>query len=227
MAGIKDWSEDDRPREKLFLKGASTLTNSELLAILINNGTKDKSAVELAKELLQKTDNNLQKLAQLSVKEMLQTNVKGLGPAKAITIAAALELGLRRDTQKIIKEKVISSKEIAQFLKTNYQYYKHEVFVAIFLNTGNKVVHHEVMSEGGINSTIVDVRIILKTALANNATSIVLGHNHPSGNLKPSRQDELITEKIKSAAALLDIRVMDHIIVSDEGYFSFADSGIL
>jgi DNA repair protein RadC len=227
MAGIKDWNEDDRPREKLLLKGTNALSNSELLAILINNGTKDKSAVELAKELLQKANNNLQQLANLTVKEMLQLKVKGLGPAKAVSIAAALELGIRRDTTIHSKPQVFSSKDIAAFLKAKYQYTKHEVFIVMYLNNANKILHHEIISEGGITGTVADPRIIFKHALANNATSIILSHNHPSGSLKPSKQDTLLTEKIKHGALLLDIKVLDHIIVSEEGYYSFADEGFL
>lgn len=227
MAGIKDWSEDDRPREKLLLKGVSALSNSELLAILINNGTKDKSAVDVAKDLLKEVDNDLQRLGKLSIKEMLKMKVKGLGPAKAITIAAALELGIRRDSADKKKQKVTSSKDIAEFLKAQFQYHTKEVFVVIFLNQGNKILHHEIISEGGITGTVADPRIILQKALEHNATGIILSHNHPSGNLKPSRQDELLTEKIKHAAAYFDIKVADHIIVSSEGYFSFADEGLL
>jgi DNA repair protein RadC len=227
MAGIKTWSVDDRPREKLLLKGTAALSNSELLAILINNGTKDKSAVDVAKDLLAKADNDLQRIGKLSVKEMLKMKVKGIGPAKAITIAAALELGIRRDTADKKKEKVTSSKDIADFLKAQLQYHTKEVFVVIFLNQANKILHHEIISEGGITGTVADPRIILQKALEHNATSIILSHNHPSGNLKPSRQDELLTDKIKNAAAYFDIRVTDHIIVSSEGYFSFADEGLL
>jgi DNA repair protein RadC len=158
---------------------------------------------------------------------MLKMKVKGIGPAKAITIAAALELGIRRDTADKKKEKVTSSKDIADFLKAQLQYHTKEVFVVIFLNQANKILHHEIISEGGITGTVADPRIILQKALEHNATSIILSHNHPSGNLKPSRQDELLTDKIKNAAAYFDIRVTDHIIVSSEGYFSFADEGLL
>jgi DNA repair protein RadC len=227
MAGIKSWSEDDRPREKLMTKGASTLSNSELLAILINNGTKDKSAVDVAKDLLAKANNDMQRVGKFSVKEMLQLKVKGLGPAKAITIAAALELGIRRDTADYKKEKVLSSKDIANFLKAQYQYHTKEVFVVMYLNQANKILHHEIVSEGGITGTVADPRIILQRALEHNATALILSHNHPSGSLKPSRADETLTEKIKTAASYFDIKVMDHIIVSEEGYFSFADEGLI
>ena len=224
---IKDWAIDDRPREKLALNGADSLSNSELLAILINNGSPDKSAVDLAKELLAAVNNNLQKLAKLSVKEMINLKIKGLGPAKAITIAAALELGVRRNMAENKKETVQSSKDIAQYLKAQLQYKKHEVFAVVFLNRSHKINHFEIISEGGITGTVADPRIILKRALEHDAVSIVLCHNHPSGSLKPSRQDEELTEKIKEASKFFDIKVLDHIIVSEEGYYSFADDGIL
>ncbi len=224
---IKNWAIDDRPREKLALKGAESLSNSELLAILINNGSIEKSAVDLAKELLAAAENNLQRLAKLSVKEMVNLKIKGLGPAKAITIAAALELGIRRNMADNKREVVLSSKDIAAYLQAQLQYKKHEVFSVIFLNRANKVNHYEIISEGGITGTIADPRIILKKALEHEAVSFVLCHNHPSGNLKPSRHDQELTDKIKSAAGFFDIKVLDHIIVSDEGYYSFSDDGIL
>lgn len=224
---IKTWAIDDRPREKLAIKGAEILSNSELLAILINNGSTDKSAVDLAKELLSAVENNLQRLAKLSIKEMVNLKIKGLGPAKAITIAAALELGIRRNMADNKKEVVLSSRDIAGFLQAQLQYKMHEVFAVVFLNRANKINHFEVISEGGITGTVADPRIILKKALQHEAVSIVLCHNHPSGNLKPSRQDQELTNKIKEASTFLDIKVLDHIIVSDEGYYSFADEGIL
>jgi DNA repair protein RadC len=224
---IKNWAVDDRPREKLALNGADSLSNSELLAILINNGTQDKSAVDLAKELLASVGNNLQKLAGLSVKEMVNLKIKGLGPAKAITIAAALELGVRRSMADNKKEVIQSSRDIANYLKAQLQYKKHEVFAVVFLNRSNKINHYEIISEGGITGTVADPRIILKKALEHDAVSLVLCHNHPSGSLRPSRQDEELTLKIKEASKFFDIKVLDHIIVSEEGYYSFADEGIL
>jgi DNA repair protein RadC len=226
-SGIKNWAVDDRPREKLALKGAEILSTSELLAILINNGTTDKSAVDLAKDLLSAVENNLQRLAKLSVKEMVNLKIKGLGPAKAITIAAALELGVRRNMADNKKEVILSSKDIAGFLQAQLQYKSHEVFAVVFLNRSNKINHYEIISEGGITGTVADPRIILKKALQHEAVSIVLCHNHPSGNLKPSRQDLELTNKIKEAAHYFDIKVLDHIIVSNEGYYSFADDGML
>ncbi len=224
---IKNWAIDDRPREKLAQKGAESLSNSELLAILINNGTVEKSAVDLAKELLAAVENNLQRLSKLSVKEMVNLKIKGLGPAKSITIAAALELGVRRSMADNKKEVILSSKDIANYLKAQLQYKKHEVFAVVFLNKANRINHYEIISEGGITGTVADPRIILKKALEHDAVSIVLSHNHPSGNLKPSRQDQELTNKIKEASGYFDIKVLDHIIVSEEGYYSFADEGNL
>jgi DNA repair protein RadC len=224
---IKNWAEDDRPREKMLLKGIETLSNAELLAILINNGTRDKSAVDVAKELLTVIDNDLQQLGKLSIKEILKLKVKGIGEAKAISIAAALELGIRRDVASKKKDVVLHSKDIADFLRAKLQYKKHEVFALIFLTRSNKINHYEIVSEGGITGTVADPRIIIKKALAHDAVSIILCHNHPSGSVKPSRQDEELTNKIKEAAKFFDIKVIDHIIVSEEGYFSFADEGII
>ena len=224
---IKNWAVDDRPRERLLLKGSNVLSNAELLAILINNGTKDKSAVEVSKDLLEKVNNDLQKLAELSVKEMLKLKVKGIGEAKAITIAAALELGLRRDVASKKLDVVIQSKGVAEYLRAQFKFKKHEVFAVLYLNRANKIKHSEIISEGGITGTVADPRIILKKALENDAVSIILCHNHPSGSIKPSRADEELTKKINAAASYFDIKVLDHIIVSEEGYYSFADEGFL
>ena len=224
---IKNWSEDDRPREKLINKGPNALSNAELLAILINNGTRNKSAVDLSKELMQAVNNNLQRLGQLTVKEIVQLKIKGLGEAKAIAIAAALEIGIRRSLNESKKSIIQSSSDIAAYLKDQLQYKNHEIFLAIFLNQSNKIIHQETLSEGGITGTVVDTRLLLKKALTYNTISIILCHNHPSGNLQPSNADKQLTKKIKEAAELLDIKVIDHIIVSTEGYFSFADDGLL
>ena len=226
-SGIKSWAEDDRPREKLLFKGADNLSNSELLAILINNGTRDKNAVEVSKDLLNNVSNDLQKLGRLSVKDIINLKIKGIGEAKAITIAAALELGIRRETSEKKQPVILKSKDIAEYLKAKLQYKKHEVFAVIFLNIANKIMHYEVISEGGITGTVADPRIILKKALQHDAVNLILCHNHPSGNIKPSRQDEAFTQKIKEAAAYMEIRLMDHIIVGEEGYYSFADNGLL
>lgn len=223
---IKNWAEDDRPREKLLKKGAAALSNSELLAILINNGHKEKSAVELAKEILKIGSDNLNELGKVSLKDMQQ--VKGIGEAKAITIAAALELGRRRHASATLEKTVIkSSRDIAEYLRAVIKDFSYEVFAVLFLNRSNKINHFEIISRGGITGTVADPRIILKAALSYDATSLVLCHNHPSGNLKPSRADEEITKKITEAARYFDIRILDHIIVSEEGYFSFADEGLI
>ncbi len=226
-ASIKNWAEDDRPREKLLLKGAEALSNAELLAILINNGTRDKSAVDLCKDLLIKVDNDLQRLAGLSVKELLKLNTKGIGEAKAVTIAAALELGVRRDVAGKKRDVIKQSSDVAAYLRAKLQYKKHEVFAVLFLNQANKIMHYEVLSEGGITGTVADPRIILRKALSHDAVNIILCHNHPSGSIKPSRADQDLTKKIKEASLLFDMTVLDHIIVSADGHYSFADEGIL
>ncbi|MCW3094027.1 MAG: hypothetical protein JWP81_5096 [Ferruginibacter sp.] len=223
---IKSWASDDRPREKLLMKGPVALSDSELLAILINMGTKEKSAVELAKDILRMGNDNLNELGKLTLKEFQK--LKGIGEAKAITIVAALELGRRRHAGSYLSKSVIrSSKDLAQYLRVNIKDYSYEVFGVVFLNKANKINHFEIISRGGITGTVADPRVILKKALEEEATSIVLCHNHPSGNLKPSRADEELTHKIKEAAKYFDIIVMDHIIVSEEGYYSFSDEGIL
>jgi len=223
---IKNWALDDRPREKLLTKGASVLSDSELLAILINNGNKEKSAVELAKDILKLGDQNLNELGKLSLKDFQK--IKGIGEAKAITIAAALELGRRRHATAALEKTVIrTSADIAQYMRTRIKDFRYEVFAVLFLNKANKINHFEIISRGGLTGTVADPRIILRIALEQEATSLVLCHNHPSGNLRPSRADEELTQKIKMAARYLDILVMDHLIVSEEGYFSFADGGLL
>ena len=224
---IKQWAEDDRPREKMILKGTNSLSNAELLAILINNGTKDKSAVDVAKELLHAVNNNLQRLGKMSVKEIRNLKIKGIGDAKAVSIAAALEFGIRRELSEKKKDVVISSKDVADFLKAKLQYKRIEMFVVLFLNRANKINHYEIISEGGITGTVADPRVILKKALEHDAVNIILCHNHPSGSTKPSKADELLTKKITEAAKYFDIKVLDHIIVSEDGYYSFADEGIL
>ena len=223
---IKSWAVDDRPREKMRNKGASALSNSELIAILLNNGSKNKTAVDLAKELLNLGQNNLNELGKLSLKEFQQ--VSGIGLAKAICIAAAMELGRRRQATASLEKPIVrTSKDIALYLQAILKDHNYEVFAVVFLNRANKINHFEVISRGGITGTVADPRVIMKKALEEDATSIVLCHNHPSGSLKPSNADEELTKKIKGAASYFDIKVLDHIIVSEDGYFSFADEGIL
>jgi DNA repair protein RadC len=223
---IKTWAKDDRPREKLLMKGPETLSDSELLAILIGHGTREKSALDLAKEILQLSKNNLAELGKLTVRDMMK--IKGIGEVKAISIAAALEMGRRRQaTGYRQKEIITSSADVARYLQSLLQDHQHEVFAVLFLNRANKINHFQIISEGGMTGTVADPRIILKKALEENAVSIILCHNHPSGSLKPSRADEELTQKIKEAARFFDIKVLDHLIVSEDGYFSFADEGIL
>lgn len=223
---IKEWAKDDRPREKLLTKGAESLSDSELLAILIHNGSKEKTAVDLAKEILKLGKDNLIELGKLSLTDLMK--IKGIGEAKAITIAAALELGRRRQSAAPLGKPVMqTSNDIADYLKTKLKDYRHEVFAVLYLNRANKINHFEIISEGGITGTVADPRVILRRALEKDAVNIILCHNHPSGSLKPSRADEQLTVKIKEAAKFLDIAVLDHVIVSENGHFSFADEGIL
>ena len=224
---IKNWSEDDRPREKMLLKGKDALSYAELIAIIINNGTQEQSALDVSRNLLNAVNNDLGQLSKMSVKEILCLKIKGIGNAKAIAIAAALELGLRRDVFEKKITRISKSTDVAEYLKSKLQYKKHEVFAVMYLNRANKINHFEIVSEGGITGTVADPRIIFKKALEYDAVNIILCHNHPSGNLRPSNADEELTKKLSEAARHLDIHIMDHIIVSDEGHFSFADEGYL
>ncbi|MFT4017527.1 hypothetical protein DC498_05370 [Terrimonas sp.] len=223
---IKNWAVDDRPREKLRNNGPETLSHSELIAILLQNGTRQKSAIDLAKEILQLGKNNLAEVGKLSIKELMK--VKGIGEAKAITISAALELGRRRQAAESLEKPVVTdSASVARYLQAILKDKQQELFIVLFLNRANRINHSEIISKGGITGTVVDPRIVLKRALEEDAVSIVLCHNHPSGSLKPSRADETLTAKIKEAAKYFDIKVYDHIIVSDQGFYSFADDGLL
>ncbi|MEO6836899.1 MAG: DNA repair protein RadC [Ginsengibacter sp.] len=223
---IKNWAIDDRPREKLLAKGKESLSDSELLAILINSGSGKDSAVDLAKKILRLGNDNLDELGKITITEMM--SIKGIGTARAITLVAALELGRRRSVSPIQnRTKLQTSRELAEYLKTSLKDHPYEVFAVVFLNRANKVKHFEVLSKGGLTHTIVDPRIIFQKALEVQATSMVLCHNHPSGNLRPSRADEELTARLKSAGKLMEIQVIDHLIVSDEGYYSFADEGMM
>lgn len=223
---IKKWAKDDRPREKLRSRGSRQMTDSELLAIIIRNGSLNRSAVDLAKEILLLGRNDIANLARLDISDFMK--VRGIGEAKAVTISAALELGRRRwGSATLDKLTVRNSAEIAGYIQSLLSDLANEVFGVVFLNRANRVKHHEVISVGGITGTVADPRIIFRKALAEDAVSLILFHNHPSGNLRPSRADEELTRKISDAARLFDIRLLDHIIVSNEGYFSFADEGLL
>jgi DNA repair protein RadC len=223
---LKDWSMEDHPKFKLLQKGLGALTNSELLSILINTGTHGKSALKVSQDLLKVCKNNLAEIGKLSLSDIKR--VKGIGESKAMIVIAAIELGRRRySTPPIDRRCIKNSCEIAEYLKIILQDYNYEVFGVIYLNRANKIKHFEIISRGGISGTVADPRLILKQAIEQEATSIILTHNHPSGNLQPSRADEDITSKIKLAASYLDIKVLDHIIVSEDGYYSFADEGMI
>lgn len=222
---IKHWSEDDKPREKLMLKGKSVLSDAELMAILIGSGSRDESAVSLSKRILQSVNNNLNALGKLSLNQLM--TFKGVGEAKAVTIAAALELGKRRREQSLPDFfKITSSKAVFEIMQPLIGDLLHEEFWVLYLNNANKVIHKAQLSKGGITGTVVDVRLIFKLALEHNATSIILSHNHPSGKLVASEADKEITKKLTFAGEQLDIKVLDHIIITEKGYLSFQDEGI-
>lgn len=224
--GILSWAEEDRPREKLLLKGKSSLTEAELLGILIGSGTRSLSAVDVCKLILQSTGNDLNQLAKLSVKDLQQ--FKGIGEAKAISIVAALELGRRRkETPPIKRPKITSSQDAYDAIKPELWDQPHEEFWLLMLNRANQVIRKERCSAGGVAGTVTDPKIIFKAALQHLASSLILVHNHPSGNTKPSEADLRLTKKMKEAGALLDIPVLDHLIFTDHAYYSFADEGIL
>ncbi len=223
---IKHWAEDDKPREKLMQKGKAALSDAELIAILIGSGSRNESAVELSKRILASVDNNLNALGKLSLQQLIQ--FKGIGEAKAISIAAAMELGRRRrEEDGLDLKKITSSKAVFEIMQPIIGELSHEEFWIIYLNNSNKVIYKNQLSKGGITGTIVDVRIVFKTALEQNAVGIILVHNHPSGNLQPSNEDKNITRQLKAAGHSLSITVLDHVIVTEKDYFSFADEGVL
>ena len=223
---IKNWAEDDKPREKLMLKGKSALSDAELLAILIGSGNRNESAVDLSKRILAHVQNNLNALGKLSLKQLME--FKGIGEAKAISIIAATELGRRRreeEVQELIK--INSSRVIFNVMQPIIGELAHEEFWVLYLNNANKIIHKAQLSKGGITGTVVDIRLVLKMALEYNALSIVLTHNHPSGKLRASDSDIELTQKVKLAAKQLDMHLLDHVIITENGYYSFADQGIL
>lgn len=224
---IKSWAEEDRPREKLLLKGKHVLSDAELIAILISSGNTEETAVELSKRILSKAENNLNELGKMTVKD-LTVGFKGIGEAKAISIIAALELGRRRKKEdSIARDKVTSSKDAADIFQALLGDYLHEEFWILFLNRANLVMGKCPVSSGGMSGTVVDPKMIFKAALDNKASSVILCHNHPSGNTKPSDADIKLTKNIVEAGKVLEIPVLDHIIVTQSGFFSFADEGLL
>lgn len=223
---IKSWAIDDRPREKLVAKGKSTLSDAELIAILIGSGNRQESAVALSKRMLQSVNENINELAKLSVEKL--TTFKGIGEAKAISIITALELGKRRRLETAMKKpKITSSAAVFNLLQPIIGDLEHEEFWVLFLNNSNKVVAKNQISKGGLTATVVDVRLLFKRALELAAVAIIVCHNHPSGKLQPSNADQQLTQKIIEAGATLDIKLLDHLIITEKAYFSFADENLL
>ena len=223
---ITEWAVEDRPREKLITKGTSSLSDAELLGILISSGTRDKSAVDLGRELLGLADNNLNSLGKLSISDLKKLH--GIGTARAVTIAAALELGRRRKLAEVPDSlQIKSSRDVADIFQPLLSDLPHEEFWILFLNRSNRVIARMRISQGGISGTVTDVRLIMKKAVEHLASGIIVCHNHPSGNLNPSEADSKITRKIKEAGEIMDIQLLDHLIISDKDYYSFADNGLL
>lgn len=223
---IKQWAEDDKPREKLLNKGCQALSDAELLAILIGSGSRSESAVDLCKRILQHNQNNLSVLSRQTIAQLI--TFKGIGEAKAITIVAALELGRRRRAEEARKVVAIhSSKSVFEYMQPLIGDLSHEEFWVLLLNNSNKIIGKIQLSKGGLTATVVDVRLLFKQVIEQLATAIVLVHNHPSGQLAPSEADRLITEKIKRAGEVLDVKLLDHVIVTEHTYYSFADEGII
>ncbi|HTJ51537.1 MAG TPA: DNA repair protein RadC [Cyclobacteriaceae bacterium] len=223
---IKSWAVEDRPREKLLLKGKSALSDAELIAILLGTGTTTISAVDLAKQILQTSNYNLHELARISVKDLMK--IKGIGEAKAITIAAALELGRRRkESEPDEKPRITSSADVFDNIKAELMDIPHEEFWVLLLNRANRVTKKKQISLGGVAGTVADPKIIFKLALEELASGVILAHNHPSGNLTASQADIDLTKKLKEGGKLLDIQVLDHLIIAGKKYFSFADDGLL
>ncbi len=223
---IKNWSPEDRPREKLLLKGTSSLSDAELIAILIGSGTPSLSAVDVAKKVLQSVENNLNGLARLSVKDLMKA--KGIGEAKAIAIIAALELGRRRkELEPEQKPKITTSKDAFEMLKGDLMDLPHEEFWVLLLNRANRVYKKKRVSEGGVSGTVADPKIIFKMALEELASGVIVAHNHPSGNLTASQSDIDLTRKLKEAGKFLEIQLLDHLIIAGQKYYSFADEGLL
>lgn len=223
---LKLLAEDDRPREKFLLKGKNSLSDAELLAIILGSGSRDESAVELARKILKSVDHNWHQLSKLTVKDLMK--FKGVGEAKAVSVAAALEIGSRRAGQEVRElAKINSPKECFQFFRPYLGDLQTEEFWAIFVNQNSKILHFTRLTSGGISSSIVDIRILFRTALEHFATGFFVAHNHPSGNLKPSEEDRRITEQLDEAGKLLNIKLIDHLIITQNAYYSFSEEGIL
>lgn len=223
---IKSLSVSDRPREKLLAKGRSSLTDAELLAIIIGSGSRHESAVSLCQRILSSYHNKLHLLSKVNVEELMQ--FKGIGEAKSISLVAAIEIGRRRRLEEALQlEKIKSSKAVFEVMQPTLGDLDHEEFWVLMLNNSNKIIYKYHLSKGGITGTMVDTRLLFKKAIAHSATSIILAHNHPSGTLKPSEADKLITAKIQEAGKILDIKLLDHLIITEKSYFSFADEALI
>ena len=223
---IKEWAVEDRPREKMVYRGLSSLSDAELIAILIGSGNQDETAVELSRRIMERVKNNLNELGRLNIEDLKK--FKGIGEAKAITIIAAMELGRRRNHSDILEmDKITGSKDVARFFRPIIGDLPHEEFWALFLNRQNRIIDKQRLSQGGLTGTVIDVRLVLKLALEKHATSLIFAHNHPSGNLDPSDADKKITRQLKESAKIMDIPLIDHLIITQGGYYSFADEGIL
>lgn len=223
---IKSWAIDDRPREKLLAKGKSVLSDAELIAILIASGNREESAVDLSKRILLSVENNINQLAKLSVAQLMQ--FKGIGEAKAVSIITALEIGKRRHFESLLERpKIKGSKDVYALIQPLIGELDHEEFWVLYLDNSNKVLQKKQLSRGGITATMVDIRLVFKKAVEIASVAIIVCHNHPSGKLKPSASDKELTQKIKQSGDLLDIKLLDHLIITQKDYFSFADNGVL
>lgn len=222
---IKEWNADDRPREKMLAKGISALSDAELLAILISTGTKSQSALDLARAVLSSADNNLHLLGKRTISDLIK--IGGIGEAKAVTIMAALELGRRRSNADLERTEVRTYTDVSKIMQPIIGDLPHEEFWVMFLNRNNRVIDKVLISSGGVSGTTVDVRIIMKKAIERLASSLILVHNHPSGNLTPSAEDKNLTKRIADAAKFFGINVVDHVIIADKKYYSFAEYGLM
>lgn len=226
---IKSWAEDDRPREKLLKKGKASLSDAELIAIIIGSGNNEETAVDVAKKILMKVGNSLNELGKLSAEDLSKDKkLKGVGMVKAISIVAALELGRRnRESEAVKKEKISSSKDVADIFQPLLGDHPHEEFWVLLLNRANKIIDKKKISSGGVSGTVVDPKMLFRIAIQDLASSIILCHNHPSGNKKPSEADIKLTKQLKEAGKFLEIPILDHIIITDQDFFSFADEGMM
>ena len=223
---IKEWAVEDRPREKMVYRGLTSLSDAELIAILIGSGNQEETAVELSRRIMEKVKNNLHELGKLNIEDLKK--FKGIGEAKAVSIIAAMELGRRRNHSDVLElDKITGSKDAARYFRPIMGDLPHEEFWALFLNRQNKIIDKQRLSQGGLTGTVIDVRLVLKMALEKHATSIIFAHNHPSGNLDPSDADKKITRQLKESGKIMDIPLIDHLIITQGGYYSFADEGTL